>query len=121
MESQDGKGEIRMKLYELINDYQEIIESEEFNEEAKEQILSAITEELQSKEGNLLHISRNFKAEIETYRQRNKTPAGYEKIETKRIRPIQRVCIGLLEKIRYGKGKKYLRNNLLYPQKKCTD
>lgn len=55
-----------MKLYELINDYQEIIESEEFNEEAKEQILSAITEELQSKEGNLLHINRNFKAEIET-------------------------------------------------------
>lgn len=55
-----------MKLYELINDYQEIIESEEFNEEAKEQILSAITEELQSKEGNLLHITRNFKADIET-------------------------------------------------------
>ena len=55
-----------MKLYELINDYQEIIESEEFNEEVKGEILTTITEELQKKEGNLLHVSRNFKVEIET-------------------------------------------------------
>ena len=54
-----------MKLYELINDYQEIIESEEFNEEVKDEILSAITEELQSKESNLIHVSRNFKSDIE--------------------------------------------------------
>ena len=34
-----------MKLYELINDYQEIIENEEFDEWAKEEILTAITDE----------------------------------------------------------------------------
>ena len=54
-----------MKLYELINDYQEIIESEEIDIATQEEILSAITEELKNKEGNLLHVSRNFKADIE--------------------------------------------------------
>lgn len=54
-----------MKLYELINDYQEIIENNEMLEEQRKELCSLIEEELKAKENSLLFVNRNFKSDIE--------------------------------------------------------
>lgn len=54
-----------MKLYELINDYQEMIENQELTEEQKQEVCSLIEEELKDKENSLLCVDRNFKSDIE--------------------------------------------------------
>lgn len=55
-----------MKLYDLINDYMEVLETDEIAETDKQEILNVIQHQIENKEIELYKVNRQYKSDIES-------------------------------------------------------
>lgn len=88
-----------MKLYEVVDDYLEILslEEDEVTQEQLEVLKVAIEEEIKSKSGNIIKVVKNIESEINTIEE-----------EVKRLNELKKSKVKTLDNL-----KEYTKYNLL--------
>ena len=92
-----------ISLYEMTKDLIELIETEEINEEAKEEIMEAIKLQIENKAENIIAVIRNYESRIEAVKNEEKRLAEYRKSEEKKLERLKEYTITCMEMLDHKK------------------
>ena len=92
-----------ISLYEMTKDLIELIETEEINEEAKEEIMEAIKLQIENKAENIIAVIRNYESRIEAVKNEEKRLSEYRKSEEKKLERLKEYTITCMEMLDHKK------------------
>lgn len=115
-----------MKLYDLINDYIEVLETDEIADTDKDEILSLIQQQIENKEIELYKVNRQYKSDIEDIDSEIKFLQAKKQARQNsydRFKSYVKDCMDKLgvEKIKFTLGSLYFSKNKYVDIDDCVD
>lgn len=88
-----------ISLYEMTNDFVELVELEEVDEGTREQILEAMQETINNKAENVIGYIKTKENLIKSIKEEEKRLAEYRKIQENQLKRMEKYTIECLERL----------------------